>query len=222
MLRRLLPLVLACLPIALWGYAFEASYFAALGLSSHQVLSLWHYIASGGGLILSMLVALLVYTQLKKFFTRGIHEDDMKEVRAQISKAEFKKEIVGARIAVVISVVFWLAVYFGHSIPALSTLSSTFLYLAFVNVGLFFTCVATSPNHARFTVLLTLVLSVAVCFAAGGYGSGKQDMLRASPIRDDFIVSVVRVDGKLVARATELVLPASWWQGAKQVLGVKQ
>ena len=220
MLRRLFPAALLALPIAVWGYAFEASYFAALSLSSHDALKPWHYIASGGGTVLSMFVVLLVYAHLSKFFSRRIHQDDMKEVRAELKKADFKSEILGARIAMLLSLAFWLMVYFGHAIPALSTLSSLFLYLTFVNVGLFFGCIATSPNHSRFTVLFMLVLSIALCFAAGGYGAGKQDLSRSSPLRDDYIVKIVRMNGTISAHATELVLPTSWWEGAKQLLGV--
>lgn len=222
MLRRLFPLTLLLLPVTLWGYAFEASYFAALGLASHNVLKPWHYIASGSGPLLSMMVVLVIYSQLKKFFTRRVHVDDLKELREQLSKMDFKKEILGARVAVVLSVAFWLAVYFGHDTPALSTLSDTFMYLAFINVSLFFNSIATSPNHARFTVLFMLATSIAVCFAAGGYGAGINDMKRSSPLRDDYIVKIVRANGELTATATDFTLPTSWWRGAIRLLGVNQ
>ena len=225
---RFVPLLVAIvLPVGFWGYAFEASYFLALDLSPHETLHVWHYFASGGKSLLVMIVLLVVYASLKKFFTSGIHVDDMKELKAEFSAPNFRDEVTGARLAVIFSTVFWSVVYFANHLPAFASVSNIFLYVVFVNVMMFLMSIASSPQHAKGTVLVVFVLSVAICFAAGGYGAAKQAMpvmpvmQGSSSLRDDHIVQILLVNGKLHVKSTELVLPGSWGEAVKRVLGAK-
>lgn len=208
--RFVLFLLILALPVGFWGYAYEASYFLALDLSPHKTLSVWHYVVSGGGLILLMLVPLLVLANLRKFFTKAIHEDDIKSLKDHLARAELSEEIKGARVAVALSAAFWLAVYFRFPLPMAGHLHSIYLYMVFVNLALFFSSIAISPPYARGSVLIAFIASVAICFSAGGYGDAVRSRDGKDLLRDDNIVRIERLGGRPVATAKDLPLPTSW------------
>ncbi len=83
--------------MGIWGYAYEVSYFIAIGLPPHATLGIRHYVTSGATTVLLMLIPLLVMGHLEKFFTTRIHVDDAKSVSDLIAKANFSQEIKGAR-----------------------------------------------------------------------------------------------------------------------------
>jgi len=193
MKRALLFLLPVLLPAGLWGYAYEASFFRAIGLSSHTYLTAFHYTLSGITYLLVMVLPLLVFSQLRKFFTKQIHFDDAKVLEDHLATSKFSEEIKGARLAVALSVVFWLIVYFQKSLPIPRGVSSTFLYVVFVNVMFFYTSIALSPPYSRPTIILALVVSITICFSAGGLGAGKQFLSSRTGLRDDNVVRVERM-----------------------------
>lgn len=73
----------------------------------------------------------------------------------------------------------------------------------------FFGAVATSPPHARVSVILAFIISVAICFAAGGFGAaGSQQFLKDGAVRDDSIVRVIRPkEGKVEVEVKPLTFP---------------
>lgn len=195
MKRALLLLLPVLLPAGLWGYAYEASFFRVIGLSPHPYLTAFHYTLSGLTHLLVMVLALLVFSQLRKFFTKQIHVDDAKALRDRLAASKFSEEIRGARLAVSLSVVFWLLIYFQDSLPIPRGVGSAFLYVVFVNVMLFYTSIALSPPYSRPTINLALVVSITICFSAGGLGAGKKFLSSRTGLRDDNIVRVERMPG---------------------------
>lgn len=212
-------LLFVALPLGIWGYAYEFSYFRILGISPHETLGVWHYVVSGGALILLMLIPLLILGNLKKFFTKGIHEDDIKSIEKHLGRADFPEAIKDARLAVVFSVIFWLAVYFQPHLPIPNKTSITYLYVVFVNLAFFYSSIALSPPYSRPTVVIAFVVSVALCFSAGGIGAARNSRDSANPLRDDHIVRIERIDGKLNAVAKAIPVPASWLTAIKRIVG---
>ena len=122
-------------------------------------------------------------------------------------------------LAVALSVVFWFAVYFQPRLQLSGNISSIFLYMVFVNLWLFFSSIATSPPFSRATVVLAFIFSVSICFSAGGYGDARRQREGRNVLRDDYVVRIERVDGKLIATPSEIPLLTSWPGILKRLLG---
>jgi hypothetical protein len=219
MKRTILFLLTIALPLGLWGYAYETSYFLALGISPLDTLNLRHYVVSGGTLIMAILIPLIVFSQLDKFFTKRIHVNDAKSMKDQLAKADFSREVKGARIAVLLSMLFWFVVYFQPRLHLPQDLSSQYFYMVFVNLMLFYSSIAISPPYSRATVIFAFVVSVAICFSAGGYGEARRQSESKNVLRDDHIVRIERIDGKIVAIPNDLPIPTSWLSLLKRVAG---
>ena len=202
--------LIVAIPSALWGYAYEFFYFFALNLSPHKILNLKHYVVSGVALAIYMFVPLLALSQLKKFFSKRIHINEAKSLGDALDQTTFASEIKGARIAFIFSVVFFITAYYESIQLHSDRLSATYMCMVFVNLIMFYPSLALSPTHARISVLIGLTASIAICFAAGGYGDAARALKTKTLLRDDFIIHIERLDGKLVVVPKEIFIPTSW------------
>jgi hypothetical protein len=218
-LRSVLYLLILVFPLGLWGLAFEVSYLAALDVPILGTLQPWHYFANGGVQIFTMAVTLFIYASVKKFFTEKIHADDLKLFKSAARSADFKNELLGARVAVLISIGYWLAVYFGTRVVGIPNISDVYMFMVFVNLSWFLMCIVSSPAPAKLTVITMLVLSITICFAAGGYGQAKRSLMLGSNLRDDYIVKIQRSNGRLHAKATSFPFPVTWKDAKRQFFG---
>ena len=184
---------------AAWGYSYEFTYFITLGLNVNDVLTVNSYIVSSGRVIAFIVLSVMLFVHITKFFTKKIHEDDVATLKSRLSERSFAKEIVNARISCVISVLFWLVVCFGRKIGITEDFSHLYMYLIYVNATLFSTSLLLSPPHAKITVLLLFSVSIALCFSAGGYGSANYAMRVEGVVRDDIVVKVVNKEGSFKA-----------------------
>ena len=203
-------LVPAVLLLGLWGYAYEYSYFRALDLNVLDTLRALHFVLSAGSYIVPMLVIILIYVHLGKFFTKRVYEDDTKVILKQLESTTFEKEIFGARLAVMVSVIYWLSTVLLPKVGVDLRLGTIFLYLTFVNLQFFLPPLLLSPPHSRMSVLVAFVVSVTLCFSAGGYGFALNAKRANEVIRDDFLVRIVRSGGAALAtvKPTRLPIPA--------------
>ena len=209
------PVRFALLAIALllgfWGYCYEFAYFARLRLNVHEHLELRHFVVSSASSIIPMLVVLVIYGNVKRLFSKGIHADPAKEVVEHLKTASFDQFVPFARAGAALAAIFLVAVI---ALPALGInfmIWHLYLYMVFVVLQSFFGAVFTSPAHARFPVLLTLALSIAACYAGGGYGHAGSPVSPSSGVlRDDLVVKVAKApeDRILVeARPLKITLP---------------
>lgn len=212
-MKSLRTISIALLPIAfvlgILGYAFEASYFFALGLNVHKYFGLHQFVISGFLVVLPMFVVLFIYTQLKKFFTKQVHEDDAKTVSEQLAKTTFANQLIGARMAVAFSLVYWIVVVFAPKFGVDWPLWPVFGYMSFVNLLFFYGTILLSPSQSRLAILVAFLVSVSLCFSAGGYGQAI-DKRRIDPvIRDDFLVRIMRTatDQTVETKPVRLPLP---------------
>lgn len=200
-LKLILPLSIT---FGVVGYIFEVSYFYALDLSATDVLGLQHFVASGASLTLPAAFFLVFTSQLKKFFTKAIHEDDVTVMLDGLSATTFAEQIVFARMSFVISVLYGAAVALSAKFNLHWHLGSTLLLLVFFNLQNFFAVIQLSPKHSRFTVIFMFLVAVFICFAAGGYSVGLDDREKTEVVREDFILKIERTGTARKATAKEL------------------
>lgn len=189
---------------AAWGYIYELTYFTTLGLNVNDVLTVDSYIFSSGRTIGFIVLFIVVFTQFVKFFTKSIHDDDVAILKSRLSERSFANEIASARTSCVISVLFWLVVFFGHRIGITEDFSYLYMYFIYVNATLFSTSLLLSPPHAKITVFLLFSVSIALCFSAGAYGRANYAIKTDGIVRDDMVVKVINDDGKFTAKAASL------------------
>jgi hypothetical protein len=206
--------------ITVWGFAYEASFFISAGLSLDQ-LSIPHYFASGGRSIAFMLGILLIWTQLGKFFSRQIYQDDSKALQEQLKSVTFEKAVVEARVALAIGIAYWIIVISAEKYNLAKDTWTPHLFVAFFIFQMFFACLAVSPQHSRLSVYIAFIFAVSLCFSAGGYGSGKSILKRNNVVRDDMIVKITRTDGKISVEAKQVTWPSQILEKFASALNAK-
>lgn len=207
--KRLVPYVAATIVFAVWGYAFELSFFLSLGLNPGDYLSPWHYILSSLQVLVPMLLAMAVITQLKKFFSKGVHIDDAKELTENLKEASFDQILMLARMIAVLSFVYFAVVVCVFHLDINFSVWAAGPYLLFMVLAYFLFAIILSPPHARVSVVVTFIFAEALCFAGIGCGMAHDSRIRPrSPVRDDFVVLITRRDDRLVIEAKSLpILP---------------
>ena len=207
------PVLIALAAIALllgfWGYCFELAYFARLGLNVHKLLTLPHFVVSGAANIVPMLIALLILANVKRFFTKSIHTDPIQQVVEELESTTFDKQLSSARLGAAFSGTFLVLVV---GLPALGLtyeIWASYQYMEFIVLQSFLGTMLTSPPHARAPVVLVFALSVAACFAGGGYGHALAGQSKASQvIRDDMVVKVtIGADKAPIAEPKPMPIP---------------
>ncbi|QLI60366.1 hypothetical protein C1C91_22245 (plasmid) [Aeromonas caviae] len=63
-----------------WGYSYEFTYFITLGLNVNDVLTVNSYIVSSGRVIAFIVLSVMLFVHITKFFTKKIHEDDGRHI----------------------------------------------------------------------------------------------------------------------------------------------
>ncbi len=197
----------------LWGYCFEVAYFGRLKLNVHEHLGLRHFVASSAISIIPMLLALLVFRNVTRFFTKKIHVDPGKEVAEHLKSKNFEQFITFARAGASVALIFLVLVI---ALPAVGVgikIWPMYLYMVFLVLEAFFGAMTTSPPHARLPIVLAFALSVAACFGGGGYGyAASPDSASSGVLRDDFIAKVTKSPGgvlKVEPKSLKISLPPS-------------
>lgn len=180
--------------IGLFGFAFESSYFWALDLNALDFLNIEHFILSGLIEVIPLVIALIVWCLVVKFFTKGIHENDVKKFRRVAKKLSFNYEIDWARTVIVITITYWIWVILFQKttahLPGIIALSGVLILL---NLLSFVSTYSSSPKYSQPTITFMFFLSIALCFSATGYGEGIFAKQQKITLRDDLIVNIVRV-----------------------------
>lgn len=193
------------LVFGIWGYCYELGYFAALGLDCAKYLSPWHYVASGAGVLVPMILAMLLITQITRFFSKKLGEDQATEFKRKLEKVSYENAIGIARIIFVFCLLFLIAVIGAHMLGFKRAIWPGGVFLIFTTLSYFFTAILRSPITARFTILVALVLAESFCYAAVGAGQGYDAAQNQNAtVRDDFLVLISRDDGRLVVQPKEL------------------
>lgn len=202
-------LLVIALLLGFWGYCFELAYFGRLGLNVHKHLEVRHFIASSASSVVPMLVAIAIYENVRRFFTKSIHTDPGQEIVTALNGSTFDKQISIARFGAAMSVTFFLLVIGLPAVGVTLQLWHTHLYMVFIVLQSFIGAMLTSPPHAKAPITLVFAISVGACFAAGGYGyalAGKGK--GAAEIRDDLVVKVdASPNGGFVAEPKPLAIP---------------
>jgi hypothetical protein len=207
------PVVIALVAViallGFWGYCYELAYFARLKLIAHEHLSLKHFVVSSGATIIPMLLAILIYENVKRFFTKKIHVDPRSEVSEHLKAENFEKFIGIARVGVGIAFVFLVLVFALPAIGVTLAIWPMYLYMVFIVMQTFFGAVLTSPLHSLVPIGLAFALSTAACFAGGGYGyASSANSVSKEVIRDDLAVKVTRSStGEFKVEPTALKIP---------------
>lgn len=202
-------LLIIALLLGFWGYCFERAYFGRLGLNVHKIFGASHFVASSAKSIVPMLIAIAIYANVKRFFTKGIHTDPGQDIVAELNAAPFNKQISIARFGAAMSIVFLVLVIGLPAIGVTLQIWHTYLYMVFIVLQSFVGATLTSPPHARATVILTFAISVGACFAGGGYGYALAGQGKiAEVVRDDLVVKVnAGPDGAFTAEPKLLTIP---------------
>lgn len=199
--------------LGFWGYCYELAYFARLKLIAHEHLSLKHFVVSSGATIIPMLLVILIYENVKRFFSKKIHVDPRIEVSEHLKAENFDKFMGIARAGVGIAFVFLALVLALPEIGVTLAIWSMYLYMVFIVMQMFFGAVLTSPAHSIFPIVLLFALSAAACFAGGGYGyASSGNSASKDVVRDDLVVRITRSPNgefKVEPKALDFPLPPS-------------
>lgn len=203
--------------IGLLGFAFESSYFWALDLNALDFLNIKHFILSGLIEVIPLIIGLIVWSLIVKFFTKGIHENDVKNFRIAAKKLSFNHEIDWARTIFVITFIYWIWMIFLQKttahLPGMLAISGV---LIFFNLLSFVGTYSSSPKFSQLTITFMFFLSIAFCFSAAGYGEGLFAKQQKNTIRDDLIVNIVRVKSAIHTKAKPIKISTP----ALQILGL--
>jgi uncharacterized membrane protein len=197
--------VIGCVVLGIFGYAFELAYFLTLGLRPGDHLSLWHYLVSALQIFLPIFIALAVGTQLTKFLSKKkFEQDDAQDTRDWISKTPLANIVGFARLMLGISLVFFVLSYLAHYLGYRSIWAAG-SYLIFMVFGYFSFALVKSPPQSRPSVFVALLIAESFMFAALGLGQA-DDAIRQnrSPVRDDWVVTIKRGDGRFIVEPKAL------------------
>jgi hypothetical protein len=201
-----------CIPLVLWGWAYEVSYFSILGLNVNKTLGLLHYIYSSLIFLAIIFIVVIVYTAITKFFSNNVERNDWAGVKEALGKTELTKEISDARFAFLFSLGALLIVIFSPEVKFLDglgrLLGDGFMLLVLFNILLFFASLYLSPSHSKFAIISVFVLSIGTCFSMGGISHARMAIeIKESVIRDDSLVVITRENGEYVATAKPVKIP---------------
>lgn len=215
MKRALLTLVtVVALVAGIWGYAYEFAYFAYFKLNVHETLTPRHFIYTGLINIGPMFGILLTYALVTKFFSKNVAQDDLKTVADRLASTKFSDEVILARSAFVLSLAFMLLVLFDMRLGTETGIGFMFWLFTFFNFQFFFGSLCLSPPQSRITVVFVFVLSVAMCFIAGGVDHARHPGASNGILRDDAVVRLHREGEKVIAQAKAIDIPISLLQKA--------
>ncbi|HWP17966.1 MAG TPA: hypothetical protein VNO84_02435 [Burkholderiaceae bacterium] len=195
--------------LGFWGYCYELAYFARLKLVVHEHLGLKHFVVSSGATVIPMLVVIVIFENVKRFFSKEIYVDPRSEVSEHLKAENFEKFIVVARVGAGIAVGYLALVLALPAIGVNVAIWPMYLYMVFVVMQTFFGAVLTSPVHSYFPIALAFVISTAACFAGGGYGyANSANSASKDVMRDDLVVKITRSsNGEFNVDPKELKLP---------------
>lgn len=204
----------SAISLALWGYSFELAYFFKIDVSVHETLKIKHFIFSSGAIIAPILALLFIYSRLKTFFTKDIYSDNVTEAINAIRSKSFKAAIPLARIGTALAILFLIIVVTISELEINIFIWPSFLFIAFLVLQLFFAALLSSPQYARATIVPVFIISIAICFAAGGYGYASSH--KFSPpgiVRNDFVVTTTKVsDNKFEVKPKSIPISLSLLQ----------
>ncbi len=205
-------ILILCIPLAFWGWAYEVSYFSILGLDVNKTFGLIHYVYSSLAYLVIMFIVVVTYGAISKFFSKKIDRNDATELKEALARTEFIKVISNARMAFLFSLVVWLIVILAPNLRILNwlgrPLGESFMLLIWFNILLFSASLYLSPQHSKFAVIVVFVLSVGVCFSMGGIAHARlATKINDNIIRSDFLVVITKENGKYVAVANPVEIP---------------
>jgi hypothetical protein len=150
---------------------------------------------------------LVIFGMLKKLFSKSIVEDDWLVIRKDLSDFSFEQEVWGARLAVVLSVLFLLCAHFG--VPSMR-FGYMYLFLMFGVSLLFIRSAFLAPTQSHAALLICFFLSWMMCAAAGGIDEARVSQALV-PVRDDRIARIEIQDGHYnVMAKPQNWAPFSW------------
>lgn len=204
--------LIICTPLVFWGWAYEVSYFYTLGLDVTKTLNLFHYVYSSFIRLLSTLMVIIILTAIAKLFSKNIDRNDWVEVKTLWSETGFIRAINDARFTLIFTLIIWIIVLVPQKISILNWLvnpfADTFMLLIYFNILMFSASLYLSPSHSGFAIVLMLVLSIGLCFSFGGIYRARISMeSKGLNIRDDYLVTITKENGKYIALAKPINIP---------------
>lgn len=199
---------------AVWGYAYEFAYFSYLNIDVHKVLTPSHFIYTGLVNVGPMVGFLVVLSLFVKFFSKNIEQDDLKVIGERLAAAKFSEELILARVGFIFSLGFMLLVIFDVRLGRDNGMGFMFWFMTFINVQFFFGSLCLSPPQAKVAVVFAFVVSVAMCFVAGGVEHARLSLKSETVLRDDRVVLVRREAQKIVTEPKDINLPIPFLQKA--------
>ncbi|AXI03272.1 hypothetical protein [Aquirhabdus parva] len=198
------------LPVLFWGMAYEFSYFYVLGIDVSNVFTglftPFYYLYTPLSYILTLLIGMVVVTNISKFFSKNIQRDEWKNAVEQLEQLDINASILQAKTASTICFIYWvyvlLALHFGWS----TRVGTVFLTMIFYCIGFFIAGFYKSNIHGRVPLILAFIISVGFCFSAGGIAIASMDKKNLGIIRSDMVV-IVKSDGKSYTANANQITP---------------
>jgi hypothetical protein len=194
-----------------YGYIYETSYFATLGLSAMSTLSVRHFIYSGFRTILPPLIALSAMGLLIKFFSRRIESNDLDALVKSAKEVGFTRSLSMARLVFLFCAAVWLFAIFEHFLFEVPRAWAAVPWLLLFVLQAFTFAMYTSPPEARVALIFAFAIAIGLCLSSWAMGSARfaESLVVGSGmyVRDDAVVRITRTNSGYTAESKPIKLP---------------
>jgi len=203
MIKILLYIALVLLaPFYIWGWVFETAYFRTLEIKLPDNMNIYHYLVSGLAPFFYIFAILLVLKSLAILFSKSVLEGkDGTKFSTLLAEGRWigeKSATDMARFGILVGPLYFLLVFYDFDFWGLSKgLGFLFWYVILTVIGLVFWKIIISTPRNRFVVLVSLTVSLAFVYAAGGMWQSRFVGRSDGVLRDDFVIRIVRKKGEV-------------------------
>lgn len=186
-----------------WGIAYETAFFKFLDQSAAANLGWLNFVVSGLQGILPPFATVFLFTQLRKFWTKSIDDDDAKLLEGAVSKIQFAEALNLARLAFVVACLLGIGLLVFSQYVETTRFANLRWYLVWTVIGWFVPALASASKRSFYTIWFMLLISSSVlAFGLGDSDSRFFVFAEDNRLREDWVVTIHKMNGKLVVEPT--------------------
>lgn len=193
----------------IFGFIYETSYFATLGLSASSSLGARHFLYSGFLSTVIPFLCLIGLSLLVKFFSKRIEQNDVEALVKSANDFRFAQNLSMARFVFLMCAGIWLFSIFENRLFDMPHVWTGVPWLMLFTLQAFMLAIYTSPPQSRIAVLFAFFVAICLCISTWAIGSARfaQSSPSSTHIRNDGVVHITRTTNGFVAEAKPLKLP---------------
>lgn len=212
-------LLLLILPLAVWGYAFELSYFSSLDIPLPNELSVTHFVYQSLVPVAFMLVTIGIYQAVKTVFLPiQISKDNSGAFAKIVADAEldgFRKITNAVRFMVLLAIFYLAAIYLDWQLPRTHEgdnrdVGIMWWFMIYVVSPALLLAIAITPKNSKISFYVVAILALSCLYAAGGIYEARAPINDPNVLRDDNIVTIERRGDDVNVEIHEVPLITIW------------